>query len=98
MATQQIIAHGSPVPPVRDVPGARRLYHRRIAGLGRKAGDLIAKSFNLYGVDVHVTMIYEFDNGAETAMFRSHLNSHGRWWPSLDALVKGQSYCIERRY
>jgi hypothetical protein len=71
----------------RDLSAARKLFQRRRHGLDRKAKDLVMKEYTQHGVDVQVTIIYEFDAGAETYMFRSHFDGRGRWWSTLDALV-----------
>jgi hypothetical protein len=71
---------------VRTKDKAREFFDRRRLGIDRKIRALITGESNTFGIDLNVTVIYEYAN--EVSFFRSHLDeSNARWFTSLDDLV-----------
>jgi hypothetical protein len=65
---------------------AREFYDRRRTGIDRKVRSLITGESNDYGVEMNVTIIYEYAN--EVSFFRSHVNEESaRWFSSFAELV-----------
>jgi hypothetical protein len=65
---------------------SRKFYERRRAGIDRKVRALITGESVDYGLEMNVTVIYEYKN--EVSFFRSHRDrKNARWFSSLQELV-----------
>jgi hypothetical protein len=64
----------------------RKFYNRRRTGIDRKVRTLITGVSNDYGVEMNVTIVYEYAD--EVSFFRSHGDEgNSRWFSSFEELV-----------